>query len=93
MRDADNANDDQNPPPGSIPLIGKFGHVPGMPLTAESPIEALGVTVRTYNSLARAGLRRVGDVAALSDEQLLALRHFSTECLADLRRCMRHVKR
>jgi len=55
-----------------------------MHLGGESPIEALELKPRTYNCLTRAGLRRVSDVASLSDEQLLAIHNFSQECLADL---------
>ena len=92
MRNADNANDDDNLPPGFVPLIGKPGRVRGVPLTGDSPIEALDLPVRTYNCLTRAGLRRVSDVAALTDGQLLALRNFGPACLADLRYHLRDVQ-
>lgn len=91
MRNADNANDDDNLPPGFVPLIGKLGRARGVPPTGDSLIEALDLRVRTYNCLTRAGLRRVSDVTALTDGQLLALRNFSPECLADLRHCLRDV--
>ena len=85
--------DDDHPEElGFVPLIGRPLHAKGAPLTHESPIEALALTSRTYNCLTRARLRRVGDVLPLSDEQLLALRHFRVECLADLRQHLRGVQ-
>lgn len=92
MHNTDSENDDESLPPGFVPLVGKSGRVAGMPLTGESPIEALDLHVRTYNCLTRAGLRRVSDVVPLTDEQLLALRNFSAECLADLHQHLRGFK-
>lgn len=74
---------------GFVPLIGKPLLAKGMPLSGETPIEALALEPRTLNCLTRAGLWRVAAVAALTDEQLLALRHFSPACLADLRQRLR----
>lgn len=87
-----NADDDDGLRPGSFPLFGKPGRVPGEPLNGDSPIEALDLRVRTYNCLTRAGLRRISDVMALTDEQLLTLRHFDAECLADLRQRLRDLR-
>ena len=85
--------DDDHPEElGFVPLIGRPLHASRAPLTGESPVEALGLTPRTYNCLTRAGLRCVGDVLPLSDVQLLALRHLSVECLADLRHHLRGVQ-
>lgn len=72
-----------------VPLIGKPSRPAGVPLSGESPIEALELQPRTYNCLTRAGVRRVADVLPLSDEQLLAIRNFSPACLADLREQLR----
>ena len=65
--------------------------VPGTPLTSESPLKWLGLNLRTLNCLWRAGFHRVSDVTSLTDEQLLTLRNFNTECLADLRDHLRDV--
>lgn len=68
-----------------VPLVGKPSQPAGMPISGDSPIEALELMPRTYNCLTRAGLWRVSDVASLSDEQLLGIRNFTAECLDDLR--------
>lgn len=74
-----------------IRLVGTPPRAAGTPPTGQSPLEWLGLNPRTFNCLTRAGLRRVSDVASLTDEQLLALRNFSRECLADLRDHLRDV--
>jgi hypothetical protein len=72
-----------------VRLVGQPVYPAGAPLTGESPIEALDLKPRTLNCLTRASLRRVSDVASLTDGQLLALRHCSRGCLADLREHLR----
>ena len=74
-----------------VRLVGTPPRAAGTPLTGQSPLEWLGLNLRALNCLMRAGFRRVSDVTSLADEQLLALRNFSRECLADLRDHLRDV--
>ncbi|MSQ41443.1 MAG: DNA-directed RNA polymerase subunit alpha [Dehalococcoidia bacterium] len=56
------------------------------PLTgADTPIEALGLSVRAYNCLKRSGLTTVGLVLEKSEEELLALRNFGEKSYEELR--------
>ncbi|HKS70483.1 MAG TPA: DNA-directed RNA polymerase subunit alpha C-terminal domain-containing protein [Ktedonobacterales bacterium] len=75
-----------------VRLVGKASRTAGMPLSSQSPIEALELEPRTYNCLTRAGLHRVSDVASLTDGQLLAIRNFSRMCLADLRERLKDLR-
>lgn len=50
------------------------------------PIDVLNLSIRSYNCLRRSGLRTVVQVAALSDEELLAIHQLGQKALADIRR-------
>lgn len=52
----------------------------------DEPIENLGLSVRAYNCLKRAGLRTVSEVLSLSDGDLLAIRNLGSGSLAEIRR-------
>jgi DNA-directed RNA polymerase subunit alpha len=51
----------------------------------DTPIEALGLSVRAYNCLKRSGLMTVGAVLEKSEEELLALRNFGDKSYVELR--------
>lgn len=51
----------------------------------DTPIEALGLSVRAYNCLKRSGLTTVGLVLEKSEEELLALRNFGAKSYDELR--------
>lgn len=51
----------------------------------DTPIEALGLSVRAYNCLKRSGLTTVGLVLEKSEEELLALRNFGEKSYEELR--------
>jgi len=51
----------------------------------DTPIDVLGLSVRAYNCLRRAGFDTVMQTALLGDEQLLAIPNLSTGTLAEIR--------
>jgi DNA-directed RNA polymerase subunit alpha len=55
------------------------------PQLYETPIEELGLSVRTYNALKRAQITKVGQVVEMSDEDLMAVRNFGRKSLDELR--------
>ncbi|MBI2885830.1 MAG: DNA-directed RNA polymerase subunit alpha [Chloroflexi bacterium] len=64
------------------------GIVPVAALTGgryDMPIEELGLTVRAYNALKRNNVTKVGQLLALSDDELLHIRNFGDKSLTELR--------
>lgn len=55
------------------------------PQIAETPIEALDLSPRAYNSLKRAGVGKVGEVLDMSEDDLLNVRNFGRKSLDELR--------
>ena len=51
----------------------------------DTPVEALGLSVRAFNCLKRSGLTTVGAVLEKSEEELLALRNFGDKSYEELR--------
>jgi DNA-directed RNA polymerase subunit alpha len=49
------------------------------------PLEQLGLTARTFNSLRRSGITKVGELLERSDEELLGLRSFGQISLAEVK--------
>jgi DNA-directed RNA polymerase subunit alpha len=80
-------------------LVATFGETPveteeaphegGIPSRVyETPIEDLGLTVRAYNCLKRAGVTKVGEVLERlekGEEEILAVRNFGRKSLDELR--------
>jgi len=80
-------------------LVATFGEAPaeteeiqregGIPSRVyETPIEDLGLTVRAYNCLKRAGITKVGEVLERlekGEEEILAVRNFGRKSLDELR--------
>ncbi len=59
---------------------------------AETPVEALDLSVRVYNSLKRTGITKVGDVLELlekGDQAVMSIRNFGEKSLEELRQKMR----
>lgn len=50
-----------------------------------TPIEALDLSVRAYNCLKRSGLKTVGQVLEMSEEELLSLRNFGRKSYDELK--------
>lgn len=50
-----------------------------------TPLSVLGLSLRTYNALRRAGYNTIEEVARLDDEQLVAVRNFGIKSLQELR--------
>ena len=58
---------------------------------AETPIEALDLSVRVFNSLKRTGITKVGDVLDLlekGDQAIMSIRNFGEKSLTELRQKM-----
>ena len=51
----------------------------------DTPIEDLGLSVRAYNALKRHNITRVGEILALSENELLNIRNFGDKSLTELR--------
>jgi len=80
-------------------LVAGVGDLPGEPEEVESeadvtdraydtPIEDLGLSVRAYNCLKRAGITKVGEVLdrlEKGEEEILAVRNFGRKSLEELR--------
>lgn len=59
---------------------------------AETPVEALDLSVRVFNSLKRTGITTVGDVLELlakGDQAVMSIRNFGEKSLEELRQKMR----
>ena len=54
-------------------------------LTADSPIEDLDLSIRSYNICKRAGINRIGDFCKYSRSELLGLRNFNERCLTEIK--------
>lgn len=51
----------------------------------DTPIEELGLSVRAYNALKRHNITKVGEILAMSDEELLSIRNFGDKSKQELR--------
>ena len=49
------------------------------------PIDEMGLSVRSYNCLIRAGIDTVEKLQEMRDDELLAIRNLSSKCLAEIR--------
>ena len=66
-------------------------------LTAEEkqmlePIENLSLSVRTFNCLRRRGIKTIGDICALTEDELLTIRNLGRKQLTELEYVMRRRK-
>jgi DNA-directed RNA polymerase subunit alpha len=70
----------------SVPLrVGE--KQPRLPISVEqynTPIEQLGLSVRTFNCLKRAGITKVGELFERSEEELLTIRNFGLKALEEV---------
>lgn len=55
------------------------------PVVYDTPIEALDLSPRAYNSLKRAGVSKVGEVLDMAEDELLNVRNFGRKSLDELR--------
>jgi len=71
----------------SVPLrVGE--KQPRLPISLEQynmPIDQLGLSVRTFNCLKRAGITKVGELFERSEEELLTIRNFGLKALEEVR--------
>lgn len=54
------------------------------PRADRTALEALGLSVRSYNSLTRSGIKSVEQLTAMSDKQIAAVRNIGTKSLAEI---------
>ena len=59
--------------------------VPEIQDQSSPPIDVLNLSTRSYNFLKRSGLHTVAQVAALSDDEILAIRQVGPKALTDIR--------
>ena len=55
---------------------------------SELPLERLDLPVRAHNALKRRGVKTVGELLRLSDQDLLELKNFRVKSLKDVRRSL-----
>ena len=55
-----------------------------MDASPDTPIDGLGLHPRAYNALSQAGLRTVGEVLALHEEELMSVRNFGLRSLREV---------
>ena len=68
-------------------IIERFAaNLAGMLAELAQPLEALELRVRSYNSLRRAGIDTVGDLAALTPEDLLAIENLGPASAEEIKR-------
>jgi DNA-directed RNA polymerase subunit alpha len=76
-----------------VPLPEREAPGRGVPSeVAETPVEALDLSVRVFNSLKRTGITTVGDVLELldkGDQAVMSIRNFGEKSLDELRQKMR----
>ena len=62
-----------------------------IPCEANDPIDQLGLSIRSYNCLKRAGIDTVEQLAALSDSDLASVRNLGKKSLEEIRSKLRHI--
>ena len=71
---------------GKVHVEGEKPLAPAIPPEKyDMPLEQLGLTARTFNSLRRSGITKVGELLEKTDEDLLALRSFGQKSLEEVR--------
>lgn len=71
---------------GKVQIEGEKPLAPAIPPEKyEMPLEQLGLSARTFNSLRRSGITKVGELLEKTDEDLLALRSFGQKSLEEVR--------
>jgi DNA-directed RNA polymerase subunit alpha len=71
---------------GKAPVEGEEPSTPVVPPEQyEMPLEQLGLSARTFNSLRRSGITKVGELLEKSDADLLGLRSFGQKSLDEVK--------
>ncbi len=71
---------------GKVHIEGEKPLAPAIPPEKyEMPLEQLGLSARTFNSLRRSGITKVGELLEKSDDDLLALRSFGQKSLEEVK--------
>jgi len=71
---------------GKVHVEGEKPLAPAIPPEKyEMPLEQLGLSARTFNSLRRSGITKVGELLEKNDDDLLALRSFGQKSLEEVR--------
>jgi DNA-directed RNA polymerase subunit alpha len=70
---------------GKVHIEGEKLLAPAIPPEKyEMPLEQLGLSARTFNSLRRSGITKVGELLEKNDDDLLALRSFGQKSLEEV---------
>jgi DNA-directed RNA polymerase subunit alpha len=70
---------------GKVHVEGEKPLAPAIPPEKyEMPLEQLGLSARTFNSLRRSGITKVGELLEKNDDDLLALRSFGQKSLEEV---------
>ena len=70
---------------GKVHVEGEKPITPAIPPEKyEMPLEQLGLSARTFNSLRRSGITKVGELLEKSESDLLALRSFGQKSLEEV---------
>jgi DNA-directed RNA polymerase subunit alpha len=70
---------------GKVHIEGEEPLAPAIPPEKyEMPLEQLGLSARTFNSLRRSGITKVGELLEKNDDDLLALRSFGQKSLEEV---------
>jgi carbon monoxide dehydrogenase subunit G len=83
MLTADNAA--QSPAPAGTGDLAGTGPAAGADEDLALPVEELQLALRSYNSLRRDGIHTVGELAARSEQQLLAIDHIGPASVEEIR--------
>lgn len=71
---------------GKAPIEAEKPAAPAIPPEQyEIPLEQLGLSARTFNSLRRSGITKVGELLEMSDDDLLGLRSFGQKSLDEVK--------
>jgi DNA-directed RNA polymerase subunit alpha len=71
---------------GKVQVEGEKPTAPAIPPEQyEMPLEKLNLSARTFNSLRRSGITKVGELLEKTDEDLLALRSFGQKSMEEVR--------
>ena len=61
-------------------------------LSEDTSIDTLDLTVRSYNSLMRRGISTIGELASVSEEELMHIRGLNETCRMEIREKLRQIR-
>lgn len=61
-------------------------------ITTNTPIEDVGFSVRTYNTLKRSNINKVGELLALNDDEIKAIRYMGRNSINEVKEKLATLK-